>query len=347
MQKVAVIGCGSIARVHGLVLAQREDLHLVAAADCIQERAEDFCECFGGTPYQSFTQLLDCEKPDVIHLCTPHSLHVPMAAEALRWGIHVLSEKPAAITPSQLNALREAVRSSPAQYGVCFQNRFNPCVTAARERLLSGKAGALKAVRAFVTWSRSEAYYTESGWRGTLSQEGGGVLTNQAIHTLDLMRYLGGEIASIEGHIANDHLPGVIEVEDTACALLRYRSGATGVFYATTAYAVDAPVLLELVCEKETLRLDGAELYRRCGNQTELLTEGSGKTPGKSYWGSGHAQLIDAFYRALTPEGEPFPIGIEQAAPVSELLFSLYAKNGIDYEKIQVDEAVNGSKRSF
>lgn len=62
------------------------------------------------------------------------------------------------------------------------------------------------AIRAFVTWSRKEAYYTQSGWRGTLAKEGGGVLTNQAIHTLDLMRYLGGEIAAIQGHIVNDHL---------------------------------------------------------------------------------------------------------------------------------------------
>lgn len=340
MQKAAIIGCGNIAQVHGLALSRREDVRLAAAADCRMERAEAFCARFGGKPFQSFRELMDRERPDVIHLCTPHSLHVPMAIASLQRGIHVLSEKPAAISPDQLTALIDAVEESSAQYGVCFQNRFNPCVTAAKERLLSGVGGKLMAIRAFVTWSREEAYYTQSGWRGTLSKEGGGVLTNQAIHTLDLMRYLGGEIAAIQGHIVNDHLQGIIEVEDTACALLQYQSGVTGVFYATTAYADDAPILLELACERETLRLEGARLYRLSGNQIELVCRGEEKAPGKAYWGSSHARLIDAFYRALAPGGKPFPIGVWEGTRASELIFSLYAQNGLDYEAIHLDEAI-------
>ena len=192
MLRTAIIGCGGIAQVHALALSERSDAHLVAAADCRLKRAEDFCARFGGAPYQSFHELLQRERPDVIHLCTPHSLHVPMAEEALGWGVHVLSEKPAAISPNQLKKLREAEKRSVAQYGVCFQNRYNPCVQAAKERMESGTTGKLLAARAFVTWNRQPPYYTESGWRGTLRQEGGGVLTNQAIHTLDLMRYFGG-----------------------------------------------------------------------------------------------------------------------------------------------------------
>lgn len=340
MQKAAIIGCGGIARVHALALSERENTRLIAAADCKQDRAEALCARFGGTPYQSFLELLEQEKPDVVHLCTPHSLHVPMAIEALQRGIHVLSEKPAAISPGQLVVLRKAVKQAGARYGVCFQNRFNPCVQAAKERISSGVSGKLLAARAFVTWSRDAAYYTESGWRGTLAGEGGGVLTNQAVHTLDLMRYLGGNIVSIQGHIANDHLQGVIEVEDTACAHLQYQNGAAGVFYATTAYTCDAPVLLELVCEEETLRLEGPNLYLLEGSGMTLLYGGESRTPGKAYWGSGHARLIDAFYRSLLPGVEAFPIGIEEGAQASELLFSLYAQNGIDYDALRPDERI-------
>ena len=93
----------------------------------------------------------------------------------------------------------------------------------------------------------------------------------QAIHTLDLMRYFGGEIAAISGQITNQHLRGVIEVEDTACVLLQYESGAAGIFYATTAYRQNAPVLLELVCEQETLRLEGPNLYRLEGTTTSPM----------------------------------------------------------------------------
>ena len=340
MLRAAIIGCGGIAQVHAQALSERPDTHLVAAADCRLERAEALCARFGGAPYQSFRELLQREQPDVIHLCTPHSLHAPMAIESLQRGIHVLSEKPAAISPDQLTALINAAEQSSAQYGVCFQNRLNPCVTAEKERLLSGVGGKLMAIRAFVTWSRKEAYYTQSGWRGTLAKEGGGVLTNQAIHTLDLMRYLGGEITAIQGHIVNDHLQGIIEVEDTTCALLQYESGAAGIFYATTAYNQNAPVQLEFVCEQETLRLEGPNLYRLDGNNFTLLCGEEEHTPGKAYWGSSHARLIDAFYRSLLPGGESFPIGAEEGGRASELLFSLYAQNGIDYESLPLDETI-------
>ena len=118
MRKAAIIGCGNIAQVHGLALSRREDVRLTAAADCRMERAEAFCARFGGKPFQSFLELMDQERPDVIHLCTPHSLHVPMAIASLQRGIHVLSEKPAAISPDQLTALIDAAEKSSAQYGV-------------------------------------------------------------------------------------------------------------------------------------------------------------------------------------------------------------------------------------
>lgn len=340
MLRAAIIGCGGIAQVHALALSERSDTRLVAAADCRLKRAEALCDRFGGTPYQSFHELLQREEPNVIHLCTPHSLHVPMAEEALGRGVHVLSEKPAAISPGQLKRLRGAAERSAAQYGVCFQNRYNPCVQAAKERVASGAPGKLLAVRAFVTWSREAPYYTESGWRGTLRQEGGGVLTNQAIHTLDLMRFLGGEIAAVSGRMSNDHLRGVIEVEDTACALLQYASGVSGVFYATTAYGQNAPVLLELACERETLRLEGPNLYRLDGNGFTLLCGEEERTSGKAYWGSSHARLIDAFYRSLRPGGEAFPLGAEEGGRASELLFSLYAQNGIDYGTLPLEETI-------
>lgn len=340
MLRAAIIGCGGIAQVHAQALSERPDTHLVAAADCRLERAEALCARFGGAPYQSFRELLQREQPDVIHLCTPHSLHVPMAEEALGSSIHVLSEKPAAISPDQLQRLRDTAKRSPAQYGVCFQNRYNPCVQVAKERIASGASGKILAVRAFVTWSREAPYYTESGWRGTLQKEGGGVLTNQAIHTLDLVHYLGGEIVAVSGQIFNQHLRGVIEVEDTACALLQYESGAAGIFYATTAYNQNAPVQLEFVCEQETLRLEGPNLYRLDGNNFTLLCGEEEHTPGKAYWGSSHARLIDAFYSSLLPGGESFPIGAEEGGRASELLFSLYAQNGIDYESLPLDETI-------
>jgi len=98
---------------------------------------------------------------------------------------------------------------------------------------------------------------------------------------------------------------------------------------------------LELVCEQETLRLEGSNLYRLEGNRLTLLCGEEERMPGKPYWGSGHARLIDAFYRSLLPGGEAFPIGAQEGGRASELLFSLYMQNGIDYEAIQLNETID------
>ena len=113
----------------------------------------------------------------------------------------------------------------------------------------SGKMGKVLALRGFLTWKRDENYYSDD-WHGTLEKEGGGVLINQAIHTIDLLQYFGGGCNGVTAHIANDHLKGVIEVEDTATALLTMKNGANAVLYATTAFATDSRVLIDIKFEK-------------------------------------------------------------------------------------------------
>ena len=118
-----------------------------------------------------------------------------------------------------------AVRVSPAW--ALFPKPYNPCTQAVKQLLLSGKAGSVLGVRGFVTWSRGKDYYRNSGWRGSLAREGGGVLINQSVHTLDLMTYFAGKPEEVEASMQNHHLKGVIEVEDTMEAYIRYENGGT------------------------------------------------------------------------------------------------------------------------
>lgn len=120
--------------------------------------------------------------------------------------------------------------------------------------------GKIKAIRAFVTWSRDEDYYSDD-WHGTLEKECGGVLINQAIHTVDLVQYFGGKCKSLTAHVANDHLKGKIEVEDNASVLMKLENGVTAMLYATTAYAENSDVFIEILTEKGKLRLEGEKLY--------------------------------------------------------------------------------------
>ncbi len=241
----AIVGCGGIAQVHARALSEMENVRLAAYADTKPERAQALASQYGGQAYASLEALLDQESIDVLHICTPHFLHLPMAQAAASRGIAVFTEKPPVISRTQW----QDFQALPGPVGVCFQNRFNSSVAYAQKRLEEGALGPVLGARAFVTWRREAPYYTESGWRGALDTEGGGALINQAIHTLDLMVRFLGPARSAQAVQANFHLPGVIQVEDTLAAYIRFAE-ATGVFYATTAHAVDAPILLELACQQ-------------------------------------------------------------------------------------------------
>ena len=111
--------------------------------------------------------------------------------------------------------MAEAAEACGKHLAVCFQNRFNPTSVKAKEVIDSGMLGKIKGIKGIVTWYRNETYYTENGWRGDRDKAGGGVLINQALHTLDLMQWFGGEW-TYKSHADAGCFGGMIEVEDTA-----------------------------------------------------------------------------------------------------------------------------------
>lgn len=327
MYKVAIVGCGSIAQVHAAALKGMNRVTVIGCADVNVERADRLAQQLDCPAFDSLEAMLDTQKPDVLHICTPHHLHVPMALEAARRGIAVLSEKPEGISADQLDALAKAEEDG-ARIGICFQNRYNEAVEEARLLLESGKSGSVRGVRAFVTWHREAPYYTHSGWRGSMKTEGGGVMINQAIHTLDLIQYLCGFPKTLEGHVDNYHLKGVIDVEDTATIYMQLENNVPAVMFATTSYAVDSPVLLEIVCENMVLRLEGntLKLLDKDGHieiTSSPVEYQKTNTVGKCYWGDGHPSLFRDYYRCLE-QGLPFPIGAKEGAKAVRLLLALY-----------------------
>ena len=328
--KAVIVGCGNIGAVHAESIRRLEGASLCAAADIRPERAASYAEKYGCRAYASLEEMLEKERPDVLHICTPHYLHVPMTAYALQRGIHVFCEKPPVISEEQLDALTRAAAEGPGRAGFCFQNRYNPGVLFIRELLASGRLGKIKGARGIVTWNRGEAYYTQSGWRGRLETEGGGALINQSIHTMDLLGVFLGKPVSVEAQTANHHLPGVIEVEDMMEAYIRY-ADAAACFYATTAYTEDAPPLIELSCEKGIVRMEDPEV-------TIIWPDGRREHPetvrkqalGKSYWGSGHLDCIADFYRCLRT-GERFAQDLDGVRDTIRLMLAAYrsaAKGG-------------------
>lgn len=319
----AVVGCGSIAQVHSQVLNDLDQAELIAFADVKPGRAERLAKTYGGRAYSSLEELLEKESPQVVHLCTPHYLHTPMAKQLSHRGIHVFTEKPPVIDRNQWEEFRTLGEKS--RVGICLQNRYNRSVKLLEDVLNSGKPGKLLGARAFVTWSRDAAYYTESGWRGALATEGGGALINQSVHTMDLLVRFLGQPTEVEASISNHHLKGVIQVEDTMEAYISF-GGTPALFYATTAHCENSPVFVELTAENAVLRMEEQEVCIRWKDGTvERFSLASPLSPatGKAYWGTSHGLCIGDFYRCLLT-GERFPNDIPGVTPTVELMLSAY-----------------------
>ena len=189
MFNIAIIGCGAISNNHISFLNEMKNVKIIALCDILTERAQAKKEKYNldCMVYDDYKKMLNEISLDAVHICTPHYLHSEMAIEALKRDINVLLEKPVAITSKQADDLLKAAKQSKAKICISFQNRYLNRNKAVKELITSGKAGKILHINGEVAWHRTAGYYTNSRWRGFKATEGGGVLMNQAIHTLDLI----------------------------------------------------------------------------------------------------------------------------------------------------------------
>ncbi|WP_423921419.1 Gfo/Idh/MocA family protein [Frigoribacterium sp. 2-23] len=322
----AVVGLGDISALHLDALSGLPDVELVAVCDVDADRLATAVApggpAEGATPFADWSTMLDEAGLDVLHVCLPHHLHAPVAIDALERGVHVLTEKPVADSNAAADALLAAAEASSAMLGVCFQNRYNEPVLALRRLLDEGELGTPTAAAATVIWHRTSGYYAAAPWRGAWATAGGGLLMNQAIHTLDLAQWLLGDVVGVEGHAATRRLGDVIEVEDTAEMLLTHESGVTTAFYATLAHGRNSPVELEIVTDTAVARLRD-DLVVTYADGRELTVAAPVAEGARSYWGVSHAALITDFYDAVAA-GRPFWIDGPEAAKTLRTIQSVY-----------------------
>ena len=322
--KIAIIGCGAISKTHINAINGGGLGKITALCDIREDRLEENAAlCPDAEKFKDYKELLEKADCDVVHICTPHYLHEEMAIAAMNTGRDVYLEKPCALDPDGAARITEVSRKTGKKVCVSFQNRLIPSTVTAKKILESGELGKLLGMKGIVTWLRSGDYYTKSGWRGTWEHEGGGVLINQSIHTLDLMYYLGGKINRIEGSVALRKNKDITEVEDTAEATLWFENGATAIFYATNCHVTSTPAEIEIVCEKGSLLIRNDTLYRVDGAELEILAKNDALAVGKAVWGVGHAIMIRAFYDAVMGK-DSYYCDIEDAAVVLELIREIY-----------------------
>ena len=328
MTTAAVVGCGDVSVVHLRAIEQLAGSRLVAVCDTDPATAAAAAAAAGVPAFTDHRELLATQRPDVVHISTPHHQHVQVAVDCLEAGVHVVLEKPVAHTVAEAERLvAVAARHPEVKIGICFQNRYNAAVRAARALIESGDVGTVRGGAATVLWHRTPEYYAKRPWRGQRALSGGGVMINQAIHTLDLLQWLLGDVTSVAGQVGTNELGGFVDVEDTAQLVLHHGEDRRSVLFATTAHVTDSAVTVEVVAEHATLLIRGDLTVTWADGRVETVAERRAETGGRSYWGVSHDLLIEDFHAQLGAP-EPFWISPAEGTKVSRILRDLYAANG-------------------
>ena len=225
--RTALVGCGKVGQIHAAALRDLGEAEFVGACDQDAGRAAAFAGRFGTRPFTDIGVMLREAKPQAILVCTPHPLHAAPVIEAAAAGVHALVEKPLAASLADCDAMLDAARTGGTKLGVVSQRRLYEPVRRMKAAIDAGKIGKpVLGVFNMFSW-RDQAYYQSDAWRGKWATEGGGVLINQSPHHLDMLQWFMGEIEEVCGCWANLNHP-YIEVEDTALAMIRFKSGGLG-----------------------------------------------------------------------------------------------------------------------
>ncbi|WP_347350738.1 Gfo/Idh/MocA family oxidoreductase [Intrasporangium sp.] len=325
-RRAAVVGCGDVATVHLEAIEAIAGIELVAVCDSDPETLAGAVAAQGVPGFADVEAMVRQVRPDVVHVCTPHDEHVPVALACLDLDTPVLVEKPLAHTVAAAEQLVRAAETGSTKVGVCLQNRYNTTAQAARAVLDSGELGRVVGATATVMWTRAPEYYRVKPWRGRWDRAGGGLLINQALHTIDLLQWLLGEVVEVSGRAATRLYGDVIEVEDTAEMVLHHDGGARSVFFGTLCAVANHPVTLQVTAEHGTLSLNRDLRIAYADGRVEHVTERAAPSAGRTYWGVSHEVLIADFYDRLD-DPEPFWISPAEALKSLRIVTDVYAQS--------------------
>jgi UDP-N-acetyl-2-amino-2-deoxyglucuronate dehydrogenase len=299
--KIGIIGCGRIAQRHAYHIGNTKGLKLKATCDIDFEKAKSMADIYHTLPYSDIDELLKNSDVDLISICSPNGLHAMHSIKALKFGKHVLCEKPMAINVNDCGAMISAAENANRRLFVIKQNRFNPPVIAVKQLIEEGKLGKIYSVQLSCFWNRNEAYYANS-WKGTLDLDGGTLYT-QFSHFIDLLYFLIGDIKNTKAFGKNYQHQNIIEFEDTGVAILEFYNGAIGtVNYTVNSFQKNMEGSLTIFGEKGTVKIGGQYLneleYQNIeGVLIENLPEGNKSNNYGEYQGS--MSNHDAVYQNL------------------------------------------------
>lgn len=253
--RLGVIGAGGMAQSHMAYFDKVKGLRFTAASDVDANTLKTVTSKYNVKGFDDGHKLIESGEVDAILIATPHYFHPEYSIAGLRAGLHVLTEKPVAVTAKaaeEVNREYEKHKGKGLLYAAMFNQRTRADWRQVKRMVSSGQIGEIRRVSWTITnWFRTQAYYDSGGWRATWKGEGGGVLINQCPHNLDLFQWFVGmpkRVQAIVGLGKHHH----IEVEDDVVAMMEFENGAVGTFITSTG---EAPGInrLEIVGDNGTL----------------------------------------------------------------------------------------------
>ncbi len=315
--RFGVIGAGGMGGVHVGYLVKMNTAKLTAVCDIVESRAAAVAKETGAKPFLDYHDLIDSRAVDAVIVATPHLQHPEIAIYAMEHGIHVISEKPLAVTLTPCDKMIATAKKTGCKFAVMFQQRTRNIYQKARQIVQSGTLGEPRRIHYIAPTYRSQAYYDADAWRGTWAGEGGGVLVNQAPHYTDMLWFLTGEPKTVFAKTRTKMHN--IEVEDEADTILEYPNGATAYYYTSTTEA-PAETYFRIAGDKATLDIQDDKLrlaklntpiskFEKTNKDAWARPQCGGKRPIGSTWQDipfrkdkdpvGHRVIIQNFISAI------------------------------------------------
>ena len=324
--RAAIVGTGAIANAHAAALAATSDAELVAVVDRDPELARAFAERWGGpASFDSLDALLASGGIDVLHVCTPPGVHAEQAIAALDAGLHVVCEKPAALSLDELDAMTDAAARNDRRLAVVFQQRTGSAAAHVRRLLDEGALGRPLVATCETLWFRDPAYFAVP-WRGKWATEGGGPTLGLGIHQIDLLAWLLGDWASVQGQLWR--LDRETQMEDVSTAVIAFANGAVASVI-TSALSPRETSSIRIDTELATVTVDhlyghGHEHWRITPAPHVDADTAAGWALPEVEEASGHEPLVRDIYAALQ-DGAPLPSTATDAARSFEIVTAVYS----------------------
>lgn len=331
------IGAGAIAHFHARAVAAAQGGRLVGVVSRRRATAEAFAKehsiAFAG---DDLGELLRQPGLDAVCITTPSALHLEPALAAIRAGKHLMIEKPLDHTVEGTDRILREAEQAGVRVGSIFQARFGDAARQLKAAIDAGRFGRMVLASCYVKWNRTTEYYT--GWKGRLSEDGGGAVINQAIHGVDLLQWFAG--MPVEVFAWSTQRVHAIESEDTAVAALKFSSGALGTIEASTALWPGSARRIEICGENGSAVMEDDDITRWDFRAAQPEDEKIRATRESGAMGSGAAAPMAIRFEGHLRQIQDFIDGINEQRPF--FIEGREARNAVALVRAIYDSAASG-----